>query len=195
MGIFSAIKSKRSGSSSSNNSSSNLSQVSYNLQSSESFAATMSSTASQSTSESRPSSRHHHDTGFPESFATCTTSMRHPDAIIDPGFAMSAEHIDPARSFNRSRTSLLRKHRRTISYGKLTKEELAAHAMASDANMPSALVSLSSSDRADVLAEQEPNGVSTVGTAQDSSVSTADQARSSDLNDGEDRRRVMAVKK
>lgn len=45
--------------------------------------------------------------------------MRHPDAIIDPGFAISSEHIDPAKTMHRSRTSLLRKHRRTISSGKI----------------------------------------------------------------------------
>ncbi|KAI1303278.1 hypothetical protein F5Y03DRAFT_395997 [Xylaria venustula] len=81
------------------------------------------STTSYSTNDSRPTSRHY-DTGFPDSFATCTTSMRHPDAIIDPGFAISAEHIDPAKSLHRSRKSLLRKHRRTISQGKLDEATL-----------------------------------------------------------------------
>ncbi|KAI1187278.1 hypothetical protein F5B17DRAFT_400447 [Nemania serpens] len=76
------------------------------------------STSSQSTNGSRPTSRQY-DTGFPESFASCTTSMRHPDAIIDPGFAISSEHIDPAKTMHRSRTSLLHKHRRTISSGKI----------------------------------------------------------------------------
>ncbi|KAI1355260.1 hypothetical protein F5Y01DRAFT_311177 [Xylaria sp. FL0043] len=81
------------------------------------------STISYSTSDSRPTSRQF-DTGFPESFASCTTSMRHPDAIIDPGFAISAEHIDPAKTLHRSRKSLLRKHRRTISQGKLDERTL-----------------------------------------------------------------------
>ncbi|KAI0412683.1 hypothetical protein F5X98DRAFT_379548 [Xylaria grammica] len=81
------------------------------------------STTSYSTSGSRPTSRHY-DTGFPDSFASCTTSMRHPDAIIDPGFAISAEHIDPAKTLHRSRKSLLHKHRRTISHGKINEETL-----------------------------------------------------------------------
>ncbi|KAI0540637.1 hypothetical protein GGR58DRAFT_498990 [Xylaria digitata] len=81
------------------------------------------STTSYSTNDSRPTSRHY-DTGFPDSFASCTTSMRHPDAIIDPGFAISAEHIDPAKTLHRSRKSLLRKHRRTISYGKINEGTL-----------------------------------------------------------------------
>ncbi|KAJ8133467.1 hypothetical protein O1611_g147 [Lasiodiplodia mahajangana] len=76
------------------------------------------STSSCSTSGSRPTSRHH-DTGFPDSFASWTTSRRHPDAVIDPGFAISSEHIDPAKTLHRSRKSLLRKHRRTISHGKI----------------------------------------------------------------------------
>ncbi|KAI0102028.1 hypothetical protein GGR51DRAFT_562949 [Nemania sp. FL0031] len=76
------------------------------------------STSSCSSSGSRPTSRQH-DTGFPDSFASWTTSMRHPDAVIDPGFAMSSEHIDPAKTLQRSRKSLLRKHRRTISHGKI----------------------------------------------------------------------------
>ncbi|KAK5628678.1 hypothetical protein RRF57_004393 [Xylaria bambusicola] len=86
------------------------------------------STTSSSTSGSRPTSRHH-DTGFPDFFASCTTSMRHPEAVIDPGFAMSAEHIDPSKSLHRSRKTLLRKHRRTISHGKITEEELAQLAL------------------------------------------------------------------
>ncbi|KAI1177211.1 hypothetical protein F4777DRAFT_577266 [Nemania sp. FL0916] len=77
------------------------------------------STTSYSTNGSRPTSRQH-DTGFPDSFASRTTSMRHPDAIIDPGFAISSEHIDPAKTLQRSRKSLLRKHRRTISFGKIS---------------------------------------------------------------------------
>ncbi|KAI0479565.1 hypothetical protein F4859DRAFT_513070 [Xylaria cf. heliscus] len=76
------------------------------------------STTSYSSSGSRPTSRQY-DTGFPDSFASCTTSMRHPDAIIDPSFAISAEHIDPAKTLHRSRRSLLHKHRRTISHGKI----------------------------------------------------------------------------
>ncbi|KAI1739001.1 hypothetical protein F4680DRAFT_449463 [Xylaria scruposa] len=77
------------------------------------------STTSYSSNGSRPTSRQY-NTGFPDSFASCTTSMRHPDAIIDPTFAISAEHIDPAKTLHRSRKSMLRKHRRTISHGKIT---------------------------------------------------------------------------
>ncbi|KAI0514570.1 hypothetical protein F5B22DRAFT_647609 [Xylaria bambusicola] len=88
------------------------------------------STTSSSTSGSRPTSRHQpYDTGFPDFFASCTTSMRHPEAVIEPGFAMSAEHIDPSKSLHRSRKTLLRKHRRTISHGKITEEELAQLAL------------------------------------------------------------------
>ncbi|KAI1332625.1 hypothetical protein F5Y16DRAFT_393930 [Xylariaceae sp. FL0255] len=81
------------------------------------------STHSDSTSGSRPTSRHL-ETGFPESFAAHTTSRRHPDAIVDPNFSISDEHIDPSKSMQRSRKSLLRKHRRTISKGKITAEDL-----------------------------------------------------------------------
>ncbi|KAI1270921.1 hypothetical protein F5Y07DRAFT_384739 [Xylaria sp. FL0933] len=91
--------------------------------SSDSLTPTTMSTTSYSTSDSRPTSRQL-DTGFPESFSSCTTSMRHPDAIIDPGFVISAEHIDPAKTLHRSRKSLLRKHRRTISQGKLDERTL-----------------------------------------------------------------------
>ncbi|KAI1113919.1 hypothetical protein F5Y14DRAFT_197268 [Nemania sp. NC0429] len=78
------------------------------------------SITSQSTNGSRPTSRH--DTGFPDTLASVTTSMRHPDAIIDPGFAISSEHIDPAKALHRSKKSLLRKHRHTLSAGKINEE-------------------------------------------------------------------------
>ncbi|GAP85864.1 hypothetical protein SAMD00023353_1401660 [Rosellinia necatrix] len=84
------------------------------------------STTSYSSNGSRPTSRHH-DTGFPDSFASCTTSMRHPDAIIDPSFSISAEHIDPARTLHHSRKSLLHKHRRTISHGKINEESFGSN--------------------------------------------------------------------
>jgi hypothetical protein len=74
------------------------------------------STTSISSTDSRPSSRGY-DTGFPESFATHTTSMRHPDAKLAPDAYISAEDIDPAKTMQRSRHSLLHKHRRTISHG------------------------------------------------------------------------------
>ncbi|KAI1133469.1 hypothetical protein F5Y10DRAFT_229138 [Nemania abortiva] len=109
MGFLSRVRTKKS-------SASDLPRV-YTF-SSDSFTIATMSTSSCSTNDSRPTSRHY-DTGFPDSFASCTTSMRHPDAVIDPGFAISSEHIDPAKSLNRSRKSLLRKHRRTISHGKI----------------------------------------------------------------------------
>ncbi|KAI0424861.1 hypothetical protein F5Y09DRAFT_323175 [Xylaria sp. FL1042] len=111
MGFLSSSKTKKS-------STSDLPRPYTCTFSSDSLTATTMSTTSDSTNDSRPTSRHY-DTGFPESFSSCTTSMRHPDAIIDPGFAISAEHIDPAKTLHRSRKSLLRKHRRTISHGKL----------------------------------------------------------------------------
>ncbi|KAI3326613.1 hypothetical protein HD806DRAFT_411954 [Xylariaceae sp. AK1471] len=77
------------------------------------------SITSNSTSDSRLTSRHY-DTGFPDSFAARTTSIRHPNAILDPSFAISAEHVDPAKTLHRSQKSLLRKHRRTISHGTIT---------------------------------------------------------------------------
>lgn len=91
---------------------------SYHYGSKESLGRTTStmSTSSGSTSGSRPTSRQH-DTGFPDSFAARTTSLRHPDAIVDPGFVISSEHVDPAKSLLRSRHTLLCKHRRTISNG------------------------------------------------------------------------------
>ncbi|KAI0147021.1 hypothetical protein GGR57DRAFT_281866 [Xylariaceae sp. FL1272] len=79
------------------------------------------SVTSNSTGDSRPTSQHHH-TGFPDSFARHTTSLRHPDAIVDPDYAICAEEIDPSKLLNKSRHSLLRKHRRTISSGKITQE-------------------------------------------------------------------------
>ncbi|KAI1362672.1 hypothetical protein F5Y08DRAFT_341413 [Xylaria arbuscula] len=99
------------------------------------------STTSSSTSGSRPTSRQY-DTGFPDSFASCTTSMRHPDAIIDPGFAISSEHIDPSKSLHRSRKSMLRKHRKTISHGKIDEEELAKLVMERPSSRPSEASSL-----------------------------------------------------
>jgi hypothetical protein len=70
---------------------------------------------------SRPLSRDH-DTGFPVSFASRSTSLRHPDAVIGPDATISADDIDPTRSLNRTRRSILRKHRRTTSHGKITIE-------------------------------------------------------------------------
>ncbi|KAK7908164.1 hypothetical protein PG985_015467 [Apiospora marii] len=86
------------------------------------------SSASTISSSTRPMSRDQHDTGFPESFASRTTSMRHPDANTSPGACISAEDIDPAKTLHRSRRSLLlRKHRRTISHGVITAEAAAEY--------------------------------------------------------------------
>ncbi|KAI1435236.1 hypothetical protein GGR50DRAFT_694402 [Xylaria sp. CBS 124048] len=76
-----------------------------------------------SSSGSRPNSRNY-DTGFPDWFASRTTSLRHPDAIVDPSFAISSEHIDPAKTQHRSLMSLLRKHRRAMSSGKSSEGHL-----------------------------------------------------------------------
>lgn len=79
------------------------------------------STASISSDNSRPTSRNY-DTGFPDWFAAHTTSLRHPDAITTPGTCISAEDLDPSRALNRSKNSLLAKHKRTISHGKIPPE-------------------------------------------------------------------------
>ncbi|KAI0472615.1 hypothetical protein GGR56DRAFT_572811 [Xylariaceae sp. FL0804] len=91
----------------------------HRTRTSDSLSTTM-STASSSSSDSRPSSRYGYDTGFPDSFAQTTTSMRHPDAVVDPGFSISSEDIDPSKTFSRSRRSFLAKHRRTISHGRIS---------------------------------------------------------------------------
>ncbi|KAI1260960.1 hypothetical protein F5Y18DRAFT_218535 [Xylariaceae sp. FL1019] len=114
MAILSRMKAKRSKSSDSSL------QPAHYFTSSECSFTTMSMT-SNSTGDSRPTSRHAH-TGFPDSFASHTTSLRHPDAIVDPDFAICAEEIDPAKLLSKSKHSLLRKHRRTISSGKITEE-------------------------------------------------------------------------
>jgi hypothetical protein len=52
--------------------------------------------------------------------------MRHPNAIIDPSFAICAEHVDPVKALHRSRASLLYRHKRnrTISQGKISGDGL-----------------------------------------------------------------------
>ncbi|KAK6841807.1 hypothetical protein PG990_006200 [Apiospora arundinis] len=86
------------------------------------------SSASTISSSTRPMSRdHQYDTGFPDSFAARTTSLRHPDANTSPGACISAEDIDPAKTLHRSRRTLLRKHRRTISHGVITAEAAAEY--------------------------------------------------------------------
>ncbi|KAI2640147.1 hypothetical protein GGS21DRAFT_400906 [Xylaria nigripes] len=82
------------------------------------MSSTGTSSSSSSTNNNNRRSSRHYDTGFPDSFASRTTSMRHPDAIVDPGFAISGEHIDSAKSMHRSLMSLLHKHRRTMSLSK-----------------------------------------------------------------------------
>ncbi len=80
------------------------------------------STTSVSTNGSRPGSSRNYDTGFPEWFAAHTTSLRHPDAITTPGASISADDLDPAKALHRSKHSLLSKHKRTISHGKIAPE-------------------------------------------------------------------------
>ncbi|KAI1395232.1 hypothetical protein F4819DRAFT_501198 [Hypoxylon fuscum] len=72
-------------------------------------------------SSSRRTSRNY-DTGFPEAFAERTTSLRHPEANVSPGACISAEDIDPSKTMQRTRRSVLAKHRRTISHGRITQD-------------------------------------------------------------------------
>ncbi|KAI0390860.1 hypothetical protein F5Y17DRAFT_461357 [Xylariaceae sp. FL0594] len=123
------------------------------------------STTGSSAGSSSSSSSRLNDTGFPESFAAFTTSRRHPDARVDPGFAISSEHIDPARTLKRSQTSLLRKHRRTTDYGKIPKNDgpqtnLSALASGSSSSV---MLGLSSKDRN--IGVQELAGASKMGKA------------------------------
>lgn len=92
------------------------------LERTETFDSTSTmSTASFSSGNSRPTSRNY-DTGFPDWFATHTTSLRHPDAITTPGASISAEDLDPSKALRRSKQSLMAKHRRTLSHGKIAPE-------------------------------------------------------------------------
>jgi hypothetical protein len=109
--LFAKQKSRTATSSSSNSSS--------NGQEPDDFLLTMSSAST--ISSQRPMSRDY-DTGFPESFAAHTTSMRHPDANTGPGACISSEDIDPSKTLQRSRRSLMHKHRRTTSHGVITAE-------------------------------------------------------------------------
>ncbi|KAL7623303.1 hypothetical protein AAE478_006984 [Parahypoxylon ruwenzoriense] len=69
---------------------------------------------------SKRPTRRDYDTGFPDAFAECTTSLRHPEANISPGACISAEDIDPSRTLQRTRRSFLaKKHKHTISHGVL----------------------------------------------------------------------------
>ncbi|KAI0450278.1 hypothetical protein F5B21DRAFT_508342 [Xylaria acuta] len=129
------------------------------------------STTSYSSSGSRPTSRQY-NTGFPDSFASRTTSMRHPDAIIDdPSFAISAEHIDPAKTLHRSRKSLLRKHRRTISHGKINEGSFGqdyAERPASEANNATGVVDQKAQDVSAAIAQSLGSGAGTQSHAKDS---------------------------
>ncbi|KAI0597348.1 hypothetical protein F4775DRAFT_560830 [Biscogniauxia sp. FL1348] len=107
------------------------------------------STISTSTSSSRPTSRNY-DTGFPDSFASCTTSLRHPDAIIDPAYSISTEDVDPAKTFHRSRKSFLSKHKRTISHGVIV------HQMDQNASTSSVLPSIDSA--VDIMEMKDEHG-------------------------------------
>ncbi|ORY64938.1 uncharacterized protein BCR38DRAFT_431383 [Pseudomassariella vexata] len=91
------------------------------VDSSKSFDDILTMSTTSNTSSRRPSSRDY-ITGFPDSFAGRTTSLRHPDANTAPGASISAEDIDPARTLQRSRRSFHNKYKRTISYGKITPE-------------------------------------------------------------------------
>ncbi|KAI1081263.1 hypothetical protein F5B20DRAFT_80891 [Whalleya microplaca] len=76
------------------------------------------STISRSSTGSRPMSRGY-DTGFPDSFAARTTSLRHPDAIVTPGACISAEDVDPSKTSERTRRSFLGKHKWRVNHGKI----------------------------------------------------------------------------
>ncbi|KAI1485630.1 hypothetical protein F5X96DRAFT_682656 [Biscogniauxia mediterranea] len=107
------------------------------------------STISTSSSSSRPTSRNY-DTGFPDSFASCTTSLRHPDAIVDPAYSISTEDVDPAKTFHRSRKSFLSKHKRTTSHGVIV------HQMDQNASTSSVLPSVDSA--VDIMEMKDEHG-------------------------------------
>ncbi|KAI0833180.1 hypothetical protein F5Y06DRAFT_280537 [Hypoxylon sp. FL0890] len=87
-------------------------------------------------SGSRRSSRNY-DTGFPEAFAEYTTSLRHPEANVNPGACISAEDIDPSRTLHRTRRSFLGKHKRTISHGVIPHDSDQRHPSNSNLALPS----------------------------------------------------------
>ncbi|KAI0885575.1 uncharacterized protein GGS22DRAFT_187860 [Annulohypoxylon maeteangense] len=70
-----------------------------------------------SNKSSNRSSRREYDTGFPDAFAEYTTSLRHPDANVNPGACISAEDIDPSKTLHRTRRSFLARHKRTVTHG------------------------------------------------------------------------------
>ncbi|XXH03622.1 hypothetical protein Hte_010027 [Hypoxylon texense] len=74
-----------------------------------------------SPSSSRRTSRNY-DTGFPDAFSEYTTTLRHPEANVSPGACISAEDVDPSRTLQRTRRSILAKHKRMISHGVITQE-------------------------------------------------------------------------
>ncbi|KAI8953199.1 hypothetical protein F4801DRAFT_537776 [Xylaria longipes] len=157
MGFFSLGKTKKS-------STSDLPETyTFSL---ESLTTTTMSTTSFSSSSSRPTSGQY-NTGFPDSFASVTTSMRHPDAIIDPSFAISAEHIDPAKTLHRSRKSLLRKHRRTISHGKIDEGSLGQDYAEAD-NSATGVVSQKAQDVSAAIAQSSGTDAETPTQAEGS---------------------------
>ncbi|KAI0143934.1 hypothetical protein F4776DRAFT_446139 [Hypoxylon sp. NC0597] len=86
-------------------------------------------------SSSRRSSRNY-DTGFPDAFAEYTTSLRHPEANVNPGACISAEDIDPSRTLHRTRRSFLAKHKRTISHGVISRDSDKRHGNNSTLALP-----------------------------------------------------------
>ncbi|KAI1335413.1 hypothetical protein F5Y15DRAFT_248988 [Xylariaceae sp. FL0016] len=135
------------------------------LSSSSSSTLSIMSTASESSS--RPTSRYGYDTGFPESMAAHTTSMRHPDAIVAPGFSISSEDVDAAKTLHRTKRSfLVHKHRRTISSGRIPQDLAHAH----QANDSTTSVMPSIIDSAIDFGESKP-GADAEGMVKDSAES------------------------
>ena len=111
----------------------------------ETFDSFTMSTASVSTNNSRPNSRDDEElqqeedvTGFPPYFRNHTTSRRHPDAITTPGACITADDVDPSKALNRSKHSLLRKHKRTVSHGKIDPESAQRQGQSTAAAVPGA---------------------------------------------------------
>ncbi|KAH8165631.1 hypothetical protein CIB48_g2606 [Xylaria polymorpha] len=159
------------------------------------------STTSCSSSGSRPTSRQY-NTGFPDSFASCTTSMRHPDAIVDPSFAISAEHIDPAKTLHRSRKSLLHKHRRTISHGKINEESFGqayTERPASATNSAAGVIDQKPKDESAVITQPSGIGADTMsrekGSEDMQGLSAGFRYIDDEERDSEERRRGSILRK
>ena len=103
------------------------------LDTAKSFDSTITmSAASVSTNNSRPNSRDDDElqedvTGFPPYFRKHTTSRRHPDAITTPGACITAEDVDPSKALSRTRHQFLKRHKRTVSHGKIEPESPSQH--------------------------------------------------------------------